>query len=76
LLIAEVEKGGPAEQAKLQSGFLITGIEGQTTAYLMTAADILSDKKKGDHVRLTVLVPQRAGNLVGYRQGTADVKVR
>lgn len=76
LLIAEVEKGGPAEQAELQSGFLITGIEGQTTAYLMTAADILSDKKKGERVRLTVLVPQRAGNLVGYRQGTADVKVR
>ena len=76
LLIAEVEKGGPAEQAKLQSGFLITGIEGQTTAYLMTAADILSDKQKGERVRLTVLVPQRAGNLVGYRQGTADVKVR
>ncbi|MBI3851267.1 MAG: trypsin-like peptidase domain-containing protein [Verrucomicrobia bacterium] len=76
LLIADVEKGGPTEQTKLQSGFLITGIEGQTTTYLMTAADILADKKKGERVRLTVLVPQRAGNLVGYRQGTVDVKVR
>jgi S1-C subfamily serine protease len=76
LLIAGVEKGGPTEQAKLQSGFLITGIEGQTTAYLMTAADILADKKKGERVRLTVLVPQRAGNRVGYRQGTVEVKVR
>jgi len=76
LLIAEVDKGGPAEQAKLQRGFLITGIEGQATAYLMTAAELLADKKKGERVRLAVLVPQRTGNLVGYRQGTVDVKVR
>jgi len=76
LLIAGLEKGGPAEQAQLQSGFLITSIDAQGTTDLMTAVDVLADKKRDERVRLTVLVPQRAGNLVGYRQGTVDVKSR
>ncbi len=76
LLIADVEKGGPAEPAQLQSGFLITSINAQTTTDLMSAVEILAARKKDERVRLTVLVPQRAGKLVGYRQGSVDVKLR
>jgi serine protease Do len=76
MLIAGLEKSGPAEQSQLQSGFLITSIDAQTTTDLLTAFKVLADKKKDERVRLTVLVPQRAGNLVGYRQGTVDLKLR
>jgi S1-C subfamily serine protease len=77
LFVEEVEKGGPAERAKLQRGYLLTAMDGQAAKDLMTAAAVLSTKKKGESVRLTVLVPQRLGaSYVAYRQGSVDVQVR
>jgi serine protease Do len=77
LFVKAVEKNGPAQQAQLQNGFLLTGIDGQRTGELITVVNILSTKKPGDRVQLSIVVPRIFGN--GYtqlQQGTATVKVR
>jgi S1-C subfamily serine protease len=77
LFLEEVERGGPAEKAQLQSGFLLTAIDGQTTDTLNRVAMVLAQKKTGDRVRLNVIVPRRiGGSYVEFRQGTAEVTVR
>jgi S1-C subfamily serine protease len=77
LYIEEVEKGGPAEAAGLQRGFLLAGIEGQATGELRNVAEILSAKKKGARVHLAIVVPRRlAGTYIEFRQGTAEVQLR
>jgi S1-C subfamily serine protease len=77
LFISEVTKNGPAERAQLQRGFLMTAIDGRSTGNLMSVADVLSTKKSGDPIDLTVMVPRRVGpNYVEYRQATVTLTVR
>lgn len=77
LFIEEVEKNGPAEEAQLQRGYLLVGIDGQTTGEIKAAASILFAKKRGDRAGLGVIVPRRiGGNFIEFRQGTVDVQVR
>jgi serine protease Do len=78
LFIEEVKKNGPAEKAQLQRGFLVTAIDGRSTGNLMNVADVLSTKKSGDGVTLTVVVPPRTApnNSGENRQGTVVVTVR
>ena len=76
LLIAEVDPGGPAAQADLQRGCLISGIDGQATPDLLSAASALAGKKKGDRVELDVVVRRQRGGLVQHRQGSVTLRVR
>jgi S1-C subfamily serine protease len=77
LFIEKVERNGPADKAQLQSGFLLTAVDGQPTGDQVRVALALSQKKAGDRVRLTVVVPRRVGNsYVEFRQGMAEVLVR
>jgi S1-C subfamily serine protease len=77
LYIEDVEPNGPAAQAQLQRGYLLKGIDDQSTTEIKAVADILSGKKKGATASLTVVVPRRIGaNLLEFRQGTVDVQVR
>jgi S1-C subfamily serine protease len=76
LIVEEVEKGGPADRVKLPRYCLLTGMDGQPTKYLINVAEVLSTKKQGDSVRLTVQLGQRVGANYVYRQGTVDVQVR
>jgi S1-C subfamily serine protease len=77
LFIENVERGGPADKAQLQSGFLLTAIDDQPTGDLNRVAKVLSVKKAGDRVRVTVVVPRRIGNnYVEFRQGDAAITVR
>jgi serine protease Do len=77
LFIEEVEKKGPAERAQLQRGYLLAGIDGQNAAKLRTVAEALYSRKKGDTVRLAVVVPRRlGGSYVEFRQGIVEVEVR
>ena len=76
LFIEDVKANSPAEKARLQRGFLLTGVDGRAAGNLMVVADVLSGKKSGDQVALTVVMPQRMGpNYVG-RQVTINVPVR
>ena len=77
LLVASVEKGGPADKANLQRGFLITGIENQNASDLRTLGEILCAKKPQSAVQLTVVMPRRLSpGYMEFRQGTVELIVR
>jgi S1-C subfamily serine protease len=77
LYIEQVEADSPAGRAQLQEGFLLAGMDNQPVNDLLSAASILSAKKKGDHVALTLVVKQSPGaNSTEFRQGTVDVLTR
>ncbi len=76
LYVEAVEAGSPAAEARLQSGFLVVGLEGQRTGDLRHFAGLLTDKKKGQTLRLAVVVPSRAGGYVEFRQGVVDLRLR
>ncbi len=77
LLIAGVEKSGPAGEASLAPGFVVTEINGRTAHDFLNAMTTLSHLKNGDPARLSLLVPQRRGNyIVGYQQGIVTLKSR
>src|SRR4030095_6865960 len=75
LQITEIEKGSPAERARLQTGFLLAGIDGQSTPDLMTAGTILTGKKPGERAQLAIVVPQRLRNgFMQYREAQVDLE--
>ena len=77
LYIEDVERNGPMDRAQLQRGYLLKGIDDQSTGAIKTVADILSGKKKGDRVVLTVVVPRRLGaNFIQFLPGTVEAQVR
>ena len=76
VLIAGVDKGGPAAAAELQRGMVITSIDGQTIASLVAAAKVLYAKGKGERVRMELIFPRQRGAFVEYSQGAADVALR
>jgi serine protease Do len=76
LFIAEVQKGGPAERAGIERGYLLTAVDDQSTSSLRNVAEALSEKKRGESARFTVAVPRRFGAFVQLQQGTANVEVR
>jgi S1-C subfamily serine protease len=77
LYIEAVEKDSPADRAQVQRGFLLTGIDGQTTGDLATVAITLSTKQRGERVQLSVIVPRRYRlGYVQFQQGTITVQVR
>ena len=76
LLISDVEQGGPAARAELQRGCLITAMDGQATADLLSAAGVLVGKRKGDRVELNVVVRRQRGAFIQTRQGSVTVRVR
>jgi serine protease Do len=76
LCIDEVEKEGPAAEARLQRGYVVSAIDGRSAKALWDVVEILSAKGKGERVRLTVVAPTRLGPYVELRQGTVDLAVR
>jgi len=77
LLIDEVEKGSPAERAKLQKGYLITSIDGREVPNLRAVMELLPAKKKGESVNLGVLASRRLGaTYLEFRQDTVAVPLR
>ena len=77
LLIDEVEPGSPADRARLQKGFLLGAIDGQTTGELRTAAELLAPKKPGENVDVLVRIRRGlGGGLVESRQATVELELR
>ncbi len=75
LIVAGVEAIGPAA-ASLKPGAVITAVDGQLPANLTTFAKMLHAKVKGDTARLGVVLQQRQGNFVLYRQGVVEIPVQ
>ena len=76
LFIEEVEKGSPADRAQIQRGFLLAALDNRTTATLREVAEVLSSRKKGETVRLTLIVPRRLRGYVQLERGAVDLEVR
>jgi S1-C subfamily serine protease len=77
LLIGKIEKDSPAERAQLQEGFILTEVDGHASADLVSFANVITSKKKGEPAKVAVIVPRRiGGNYVEYRSGTVDVQLR
>jgi S1-C subfamily serine protease len=55
---------------------LLAAVDGQNAASLRNLAEALSNKKKGQTVELTVVVPRRLGGYVELHQGTVELDVR
>ncbi len=76
LLVAAVDKEGPAAAVELEAGVVITGVDGRATADVVTAAKLFHAKSKGERARLDIVVPLRYGNFVGYRRAAVEVALR
>jgi S1-C subfamily serine protease len=77
LYVEGVEKEGPADKAQLRRGFFVVGIDGHGTTDLLDIVQVISAKKKGDQVQLTVVAPRRFGPaVVELRRGTVDLTLR
>ncbi len=76
LLIEDIDGDGPAAHARLQPGYVITGIDNHSTADLLSAADLLGAKKSGDRAELTLLVRQQLGAFTRLNEATVAVRVR
>jgi S1-C subfamily serine protease len=70
-----VETNAPAA-ASLKPGAVITALDGQLPADLTTFAKMLHAKASGATAKLGVVVQQRQGNFVLYRQGVVEIPVR
>ena len=77
LFVEGVEKDSPADRAQIQRDFLLTAIEGQVTGDLLAVVNVLSAKKPGERVRLSVVVRRRVGNgFMQLQQGMVTVQLR
>jgi S1-C subfamily serine protease len=77
LAVEAVEKDGPADRAQLQRGYILAAVDGQRVNSPKAVGEMLSTRKKGDKIPLTVTVPRRrSAALVEFRQGTVEVEVR
>jgi len=76
LLIGGVDAGSAAAAADLDSGMLITSIDGQSTSTIVSAGKVLYAKKKGEKAKFEVVFPRRRGPFVEYRQGIVEISVQ
>jgi S1-C subfamily serine protease len=77
LFISEVEKDSPAERAQFQAGMVVTAVDNVSVADLVNVANVLGNKKSGERVQLTMIVPRRVSNgYIPFQQGNVLVPVR
>ncbi len=76
VLIADVERSGPAAQAGLQRGMVITAADGQFTRRYVTLAEMLDRRKKGERIPLDLTVPRQLGFFIQAQQARAEVTLR
>jgi S1-C subfamily serine protease len=77
LLVAGVEKGGPAEKSGLAPYCLIVTVDNQPLRNYLDGFELFSKMSKGRRVRLAVLVPQTQGDLIlGYQPAVTGLKIR
>ena len=74
VIIERVDPDGPADQAKLRAGFVITAIGERNTGELLKAADVLSGRPVGERVAVSFVIPRQFGANAG--RYNADVVLR
>jgi serine protease Do len=76
LLVADVERAGPAATAELRRGMVITSVDGQSTDDVVLIAKKLHAKGRGDKIHCELIVPIQRGNYIRLTQATVDLTVR
>jgi S1-C subfamily serine protease len=76
LLIGGVDRGGSGPSSGLDRGMLITALDDQRTSSIVTAAKLLYGKRKGEKVKLDLIVPRQHGPFLQLRQFVAEVAVK
>ena len=74
--ISNVQPGGPAAAAGLQSGMLVTAVDGQAVGDATLLAKLLYGKRAGEAVRLSIAALQRTGNANFWGKGEVDLNLR
>lgn len=74
LIVAGVDRGGPAADAGLQRGAVVQAIDGQPVSDLVTAAKRLYARQRGERATLTVFIQRVSGPFV--RRATRDLEVK
>ncbi len=68
-VVTEIERGSPADNAGFQKGLILEGISGQVPDSIVTVAKMFASKKRGESVRLNLIVPGP------FRRAEVDLKV-
>jgi S1-C subfamily serine protease len=76
LLIASVDKNGPAARANLSRGCVIRAINGTTPENVQGAAKMLYPHKAGETVELSVIVSRLRGSVVEVYPAKIEVTLR
>ncbi len=69
-LVSDVEQGSPGEHAGFQKGLIVEAFDGQAADSIVGAARLLAAKRRGEKVRLNVILPGP------FRRAEVEVKVR
>jgi serine protease Do len=83
VIITEIDADSPASRAGLRKNMIITTVDGQVTWHerqpapsYVSVAKALHAKAKGDKSQFEVLVPQRIGRYIQFKQAKVEVAVR
>jgi serine protease DegS len=76
LLVAGVQKGGPAEAAGIQKGMLIVGLGSVPARTLEELPRSVRQLKGGEEVRMTILGAMKQGNFIALKSGVVTLKAR
>jgi serine protease Do len=74
--ISAVEESGPAAEAKLQRGMIVTAIDGQVPGDLVQAAKLVHAAKPGAELQLDLLLLRQRGPALISQTGVATLKPR
>ena len=75
-IVADLEEGGPAEQAGIRTGFIITQINQYRTDDLVSLAKHLHALKSGQSVRVDLVVQRQVGRFMTLNRASASFKLR
>jgi len=76
LLVTDVERDSPAATARFEPGLVVASMDDRATTDLLTAAEVLGTKKKGDKVVFGILVEERRRFFSQLRRAQVEIEVR
>lgn len=76
VLVADVQKGSPAEAAGFRRGIVITHLAGEEIQSLERLAEQLADIKSGDAVSMAVFISERRGSFTLQQTTSVTLKAR
>jgi len=76
LMVAAVEKDGPAERAGLERGSIVVAVEEESVTDIVAMAKLVHARKAGETLGLQIIVPRRRGSFLTIQQGVVNIRLR